>query len=378
MRTHTLADGDQVRIGDSALIFVGPAAAIAAGDIAHQAGAGDSTAVAPLDLADLIDPGSMRFTTQLTIEHDLVGESRPMQEIYRRIARAAPTESTVLIQGESGTGKELVARAIHANSTRARGPFVAINCAAVPEGLMESELFGHERGAFTGAVNQTRGRIELANSGTVFLDEIGELPQALQAKLLRVLQERQVERVGGARPIPIDIRVVAATNRDLDAAVKAGTFRSDLFYRLNVIAITVPPLRDRLDDAALLITYFVRKHARQCKRRIRGVTKEARARLIGYEWPGNVRELENAIERALVLGSGDWIGLEDLPEHLLEVTPQADAAEGYHAGVNEAKRRLIREAVDRAGGNYAQAARLLGLQPTYLHRLVRNLGLRNT
>ncbi len=333
--------------------------------------------MAPLDLADVVDPGSMRFTTELTIEHDLVGESRPMQEVYRRIARAAPTESTVLIQGESGTGKELVARAIHANSTRARGPFVAINCAAVPEGLMESELFGHERGAFTGAVNQTRGRIELANAGTVFLDEIGELPQALQAKLLRVLQERQVERVGGARPIPIDIRVVAATNRDLDAAVKAGTFRSDLFYRLNVISITVPPLRDRLDDAALLITYFVRKHALRCKRRVRGVTKEARARLIGYEWPGNVRELENAIERALVLGSGDWIGLEDLPEHVLEVTPKADAAEGYHVGVNEAKRRLIREAVDRAGGNYAKAARLLGLQPTYLHRLVRNLGLRN-
>jgi two-component system, NtrC family, response regulator HydG len=231
---------------------------------------------------------------------------------------------------------------------------VAINYAAVPEGLMESELFGHERGAFTGAVSQTRGRIELAHTGTAFLDEIGELPPPLQAKLLRVLQERQLERVGGTRPIPIDIRVVAATNRDLDAAVKAGMFRPDLFYRLNVVPITVPPLRERLDDVPLLITYFVRKHARRCKRKIRGVTKEARARLTGYEWPGNVREMENAIERAIVLGSGDWIALDDLPEHVLEAAPAAEPAEG----------------------NHAQAARALGLQPTYLHRLVRSLGLR--
>jgi transcriptional regulator with PAS, ATPase and Fis domain len=366
VRTHALADGDQIRIGDSALIFVAPPSTPVVLD--------DSTTVASFDPADAVDPSSMHF--ELTIEHDLVGEGRSMQEVYRRIARAAPTDSTVLIQGESGTGKELVARAIHANSPRARAPFVAIDCAAVPEGLMESELFGHERGAFTGAVSQARGRIELAHTGTVFLDEIGELPAPLQAKLLRVLQERQLERVGGTRPIPIDIRVVAATNRDLDAAVKAGAFRSDLFYRLNVIPITVPPLRDRLDDVSLLITYFVRKHARRCKRKVRGVTKAARARLSGYEWPGNVRELENAIERALVLGTGDWIELEDLPEHVLEAAPAAAPAEGYHAAVSEAKRQLIREAIERADGNYAQAARALGLQPTYLHRLVRNLGLR--
>jgi Nif-specific regulatory protein len=215
--------------------------------------------------------------------------------------------------------------------------------------------------------------MEAAHTGTVFLDEIGELPLQLQAKLLRVLQERQLERVGRTRPIPIDIRVVAATNRDLDQAVKAGAFRRDLYYRLNVVSIVVPPLRDRLDDVPLLITYFVRKHARRCKRRIRGVTREARARLMGYEWPGNVRELENAVERAIVLGNDEWIGLDDLPEHVLEASPSSEPAEGYHASVTEAKRRVLRDAIERAAGNYAQAARALGLQPTYLHRLVKNL-----
>ena len=371
IRTQTLRDGDQIRIGDSALIFVAGPPVVPAGPIAE-----DSTAAAPIVVDDAA-PASMRFTSELTIEHDLVGQSPPMRDLYQRIGRASPSESTVLISGESGTGKELVARAIHANSARARGPFVAINCAAVPEGLMESELFGHERGAFTGAVAQKRGRIETAHGGTAFFDEIGELPLALQAKLLRVLQERQLERVGGTRAIPVDIRVVAATNRDLDKAIKDGTFRQDLFYRLNVIALPVPPLRERHGDLALLITYFVRRHAARSGRRIRGVTREARVRLLDYDWPGNVRELENAIERATVLGAGDWIDVDDLPEQVLESPSPGQAADpGYHGGVNRAKRELIAKALERAGGNVARAARDLQLQPTYLHRLIKNLGLR--
>jgi transcriptional regulator with PAS, ATPase and Fis domain len=284
----------------------------------------------------------------------------------------------VLIQGESGTGKELIARAIHANSARASAPFVAINCAAIPDGLIESELFGHERGAFTGALAQKRGRIEIASGGTVFFDEIGELSVSLQAKLLRVLQERQVDRVGGTKPIPVDIRVLAATNLDLARAVKDGAFRSDLFYRLNVITITVPPLRERSGDVSLLIWYFLRKHAGNCKRKLRGLTPQARRVLTHYDWPGNVRELENAIERAVVMSTSDWIDINDLPEHVLEATPRQDDGDDYHARVNHAKREAIRKALDLSGGNIAQAARQLKLQPTYLHRLIKNLGLRDS
>jgi transcriptional regulator with PAS, ATPase and Fis domain len=371
IRSHALAEGDQIRIGDSILLFVAGQPAPAP---ASQPG---STAIAAL----FVDAGTapqMQFTSDRTIVHDLIGESEPMRDIYRRIGRAAPTDSTVLIQGESGTGKELVARAIHANSERARGPFVAINCAALPEGLMESELFGHEKGAFTGAIGQKRGRIELGDGGTIFFDEIGELPLPLQAKLLRVLQERTIERVGGARSVPVNIRVVAATNRDLSLAAKDGSFRQDLFYRLNVVNLEVPPLRERQDDLPLLITYFVRKHAARSRRKVRGVTREARARLIAYGWPGNVRELENAIERALVLGSGEWVEAEDLPEYLLEGPPTSKREDdGYHVAVSDAKRRVIRDALQRAGGNVAKAARQLGLQPTYLHRLIRNLGVRD-
>ena len=371
IRSHALAEGDQIRIGDSVLLFV-------AGNVPPPATpVGGSTAVAPLIVEDR-PVAQMQFTSDRTIEHDLIGESEPMRETYRRIGRAAPTDSTVLIQGESGTGKELVARAIHANSARARAPFVAINCAALPEGLMESELFGHEKGAFTGAISLKRGRIELADTGTVFFDEIGELPPALQAKLLRVLQERTIDRVGGTRAVPVHIRVVAATNRNLDAAIKAGTFRQDLFFRLNVVNLAIPPLRERHGDLPLLITYFVRKHAAQCRRKVRGVTREARARLIAYDWPGNVRELENAIERALVLGSGEWVEAEDLPEYLFEGPATSEpGGEGYHVIVSDAKRRVIRDALQRAGGNVARAARQLGLQPTYLHRLIRNLGVRD-
>ncbi len=371
---HQLADGDQLRIGDSALIFVleSKPAAIGEGAIPQA----ESTATAAFEFEMPVTP-ALRFVSALTIERDLVGESPSMQALYQRVSKAAPSESTVLICGESGTGKELVARAIHANSSRAQGPFVAINCAAVPEGLMESELFGHEKGAFTGALAQKKGRLELANGGTAFFDEIGELAPSLQAKLLRVLQDRRLERLGSTRAVPIDVRIVAATNRNLEAAIKGGTFRQDLYYRLNVITLSLPPLRERLDDLPLLITYFVRKYASRSGRRVRGVTREARARLMKHDWPGNVRELENTIERALVLGSEEWIGINDLPEQLLEGPAEA-LTDAYHDRVNDAKRQVIREAVERAGGNLAQAARLLQLQPTYLHRLMRKLAMKES
>ncbi len=370
IRTHHLVDGDQIRVGDSVLLFVAGGAAQLTPPPSDA-----STASAPL-VVDAMETGRITFTTEQPVQHDLVGESAAMADVTRRIARAAPSNSTVLITGESGTGKELVARAIHAASARSSGPFVAINCAAVPDGLMESELFGHERGAFTGAIAQKRGRIESANGGTVFLDEIGELPAALQVKLLRALQERQIDRVGGTRPVPVDIRIVAATNRDLGTAVKEGTFRSDLYYRLNVIAIAVPPLRDRAGDVGLLAAYFVRQHAARAKRRgLRGLTREARAALTSYDWPGNVRELENAIERAVVMSSGDWIDVIDLPENLIEISALG-ADDGYHARVNHAKRETIRKAIELADGNIAHAARQLKLQPTYLHRLIRNLRVR--
>jgi Nif-specific regulatory protein len=319
-----------------------------------------------------------RLREDAGITHSLVGESAAMQSVYRFIARVAPADATVLLRGESGTGKELIAHAIHANSARARGPFVPINCAALPETLLESELFGYERGAFTGAVAQQRGRLELADRGTVFLDEIGELAPALQAKLLRVLQDQIVERVGGRRGIKIDVRVIAATNLDLETALAQGTFRRDLFYRLNVVSLTVPPLRERRDDIPLLAAYFVRHHAARCKRVVRGIAPQARALLMRYDWPGNVRELSNVIERGIVLGSGDTIVREDLPEQLLEATSHDPEAHGFHGKVAASKREIIRDALDRHSGNVAAAARELDLQVTYLHRLIRNLNVRQS
>jgi len=319
---------------------------------------------------------NQRLREDAAIEHSLVGESAPMQAVFRFIARVAATDATVLLTGESGTGKELVASAIHRNSPRASGPFVAINCAALPEALLESELFGHERGAFTGAIAQQRGRLEMANRGTLFLDEIGELAPSLQAKLLRVLQDQIVERVGARRGIPIDVRIIAATNRDLAEAIRESTFREDLYYRLNVVSLTVPPLRERRDDLPLLSAYFVRQHAARCKRVVKGISLEARALLKAYDWPGNVRELSNAIERAVVLGSTETILPEDLPETLLETHAATDGSTDFHERVARHKRDIIREALAQSSGNVAKAARDLGLQPTYLHRLIKNLGVR--
>jgi transcriptional regulator with GAF, ATPase, and Fis domain len=318
-----------------------------------------------------------RLTVEISQERSLVGEGARMKEVYQFIKRVAPTDSTVLIEGESGTGKELAARALHRNSPRSGKPFVAINCSAIPETLLESDLFGHERGAFTGAASLKKGRLEVADGGVVFLDEVGELAPTLQVKLLRVLQEREFERVGGTHPIKVDIRIIAATNSNLEQAIGEGRFRQDLYYRLAVLKITMPTLRDRGEDIPMLVRHFVQKHAKRCKVKPRPVSREALALLRNYDWPGNVRELENAIERALVLGSSDVILPEDLPESLLERPSAPEMTEAkYHAAVKELKRRLILDAVEQTRGSYADAARILGVHPNYLHRLIRNLELK--
>ena len=318
-----------------------------------------------------------RVQEELHLVHEMVGESTKLKEAQRILARAAPTDSTVLIEGESGTGKELAARAVHFNSPRRDGPLVKVDCTGLNENLLASELFGHERGAFTGAIQQKKGKLEIAHGGTVFLDEIGELPLALQAHLLRVLQDREFERVGGTRPIGVDIRLVAATNRDLAQEVKKGSFREDLFYRLNVVRLSLPPLRERPEDIELLAQYYASEHGKRVKRRIAGVSPEALAILKHYDWPGNIRELANVIERAVVLGTTELILPEDLPDSMLEAKSVSGAAAGsYQDAVTERKKELILEAVSRAGGSITEAAKLLGLHPNYLHRLIRNLGLR--
>ena len=324
-----------------------------------------------------LESENRRLAQDAELSHSMVGESPAMAAVLRFIAKVAPTDSTVLITGESGTGKELVARAIHQNSPRAARPFVAINCAALAETLLESELFGHERGAFTGAVAQKKGRLEIAEGGSVFLDEVGELAPHLQAKLLRVLQEHAFERVGGTRSIKVDARVITATNRDLKAMTKTGGFREDLFYRINVVSLAMPPLRDRREDVPLLARYFAQKYGERCNRRVAGISAEAIDCLMNYEWPGNVRELENAIERAVVLGSSDVIRPEELPESLLESGPrQAPYVTRYHEAVLLTKKDTILKAFKEAGGNYVETARLLDVHPNYLHRLIRNMNLK--
>lgn len=324
-----------------------------------------------------LEQENLRLAAEINLKHNMVGECSAMKEVYRFLSRVAPTDATILVGGESGTGKELVARAIHRNSPRAGRPFVTINCAAIPEGLLESELFGYERGAFTGAVTQKKGRLEMADGGVVFLDEIGELAPALQVKLLRVLQEREVERLGGSRSVPIDIRLIAATNQDLTAAVKARTFREDLYYRLNVVSLTLPALRERLEDIPILAEYFVTKFAAKCRVKVKKISPEAMAGLMNYDWPGNVRELENAIERALVLGVAETIRPEDLPDSILEKDPAPGGHEAkYHTAITQLKKHLILNALEEAQGNYTEAARILGVHANYLHRLVRNLNLR--
>ena len=319
-----------------------------------------------------------RLEAELHPDHHMIGDSAPLRELQRNILRAAKANSTVLITGETGTGKELVARAVHQNSSRAGQLFMAVNCAALADALLESELFGHEKGAFTGAFGQKKGRLEVASGGTLFLDEIGEMPPQLQAKLLRVLQERQMERVGGTQPIKLDIRIIAATNRNLEEEVRAGRFRQDLYYRLNVVTLRTTPLRERQVDIRALAMHFASKFGAQCGRRITGISPEAEAYLMHYKWPGNIRELENALERAAVLGSSDIIQLEDLPESVREIAKPAEVvrAPGLQDAVDRAKREAIAQAFQQAKNDHAGAAKLLGVHPNYLYRLMRSLGMR--
>ena len=324
-----------------------------------------------------LEQENQRLSTEIRQDQSLVGEGARMKEIFQFLVRVAPTDSTVLITGESGTGKELVAKALHRNSPRSNRPFVAINCAAIPETLLEDDLFGHERGAFTGAVAQKKGRLEVADGGVVFLDEIGDLAPSLQVKLLRVLQEREFERIGATHPTKVNIRLIAATNRNLEEAVRDNQFRQDLYYRLAVVSVTMPPLRERREDIPMLTRHFVQKHAMRCRVKARPISREAMAALVNYDWPGNVRELENAIERALVMGSSEMVLLEDLPESLLEQNHPEEIGEGkYHASVKALKKQLILDAVEQTRGNYIEAAGILGVHANYLHRLIRNLALK--
>jgi len=330
-----------------------------------------------LSKLDSLTAENQRLQAEAQADRSLIGESRPMQRVSEFIGRVARGDSTVLIRGESGTGKELVARAIHANGERLDKPFVAVNCAAIPEALLESELFGHEKGAFTGAVGTKKGKFDIAGEGTLFLDEIGELAPLLQAKLLRVLQQREFERLGGNRLLPFNARVLAATNKNLEEAIKTGEFRQDLYYRLNVVSVAMPPLREHREDIPLLALYFANKYAEKCHRGFKGIAAEARELLMKYSWPGNVRELENAIEHAIVLGLTDEILAEDLPNTLLEEQSAGLAAARYHNTLSRTKKQLVLTALDETNGNHVEAARLLGIHPKYLHRLIRNLNLKS-
>jgi two-component system NtrC family response regulator len=296
-----------------------------------------------------------------------------MLKISRRIEKVAPTRVSVLLLGESGTGKELLARAVHELSPRAQQPFSAINCAAIPETLMESELFGHEKGAFTGAIRQSKGKIELADGGTLFLDEIGDVPLAIQVKLLRFLQERVVERVGGRQLIPVDVRIVCATNQDLKTLIAQGRFREDLYYRLSELVINIPPLRERGSDAELLAQNFLARYNREIGRSVKGFTSEAMAAIALHNWPGNVRELENRVKRGVIMCDGVRLLPSDLdladPEGIPPVLSLAAARE-------EAERREIPRALTRAEGNITQAAKLLGISRPTLYELIRHHGLR--
>jgi DNA-binding NtrC family response regulator len=310
---------------------------------------------------------------------NIVGRSRKMQEVLALVERVAPTNSTVLIGGESGVGKDLIARAIHQNSRRAAGPFIKINSTAIPDTLFESELFGFERGAFTGALASKPGKFELADKGTLFLDEIGDVPVAIQVKLLRVLQEREFERLGGTKTLKVDIRMIAATNRDLRAALEEGTFREDLYYRLNVVPVDIPPLREHKEDIPELVNHFLARFVAENEKEITGITPAALAVLMEYHWPGNVRQLENSVERAVALSAGPVIDAKDI--HLDaghgRTGATASAADNFlPAGMTleQWEDNMVREALRRANGNKSQAARLLGLSRNALRYRLSKLG----
>jgi transcriptional regulator with GAF, ATPase, and Fis domain len=310
---------------------------------------------------------------------EIVGTSNRLKGVLSRIAKVAPTDSTVLITGETGTGKELIARAIHKKSHRSGRAFVSVNCAAIPRDLIPSELFGHEKGAFTGATQRRLGRFELADGGTIFLDEVGDLLPDTQVALLRVLQERELERVGGGQPIHVDVRVIAATNRDLEAAVANGTFRQDLFYRLNVFPLEVPPLRERKDDLLLLVEYFVQRYATQAGKDIRSIEKKTLDLLQSYDWPGNIRELQNVIERSVILGSGDVFSVDELwlSKELFPPASRVKASPIVKAQVEPLSEREIIEAAlaatrGRVSGPSGAAAKL-GIPPSTLETRIKAL-----
>jgi DNA-binding NtrC family response regulator len=320
----------------------------------------------PYDREKLLETISRALNKLTNLDAEIVSASPEMDKVKKMILKVAKSNSTVLIRGESGTGKELIARSIHNNSLRTDQIFQAVNCAAINENLLESELFGHEKGSFTGAVNEKKGLFEIADGGTLFLDEIGELDISLQAKILRALQEKQIRRVGGTRELNVDVRVVAATNRDLLSMTKEGSFREDLYYRLNVLSIEIPPLRERRSDVALLMEYFIKKHTRSSNRKI-SLTPEARRIFEDYSYPGNVRQLESAIERAILLCENDTITIDDLPPEMTQGSRPASASNDLvklpPEGVNfeDVERSLIMQAMDRTDNNITKSAKLLGL-----------------
>jgi DNA-binding NtrC family response regulator len=316
---------------------------------------------------------NLQYRRQLDARYgleNLVGQSPEMVAIYKLVARLAALDTTVLIQGETGTGKELVARAIHQASPRAARPLVVVDCTALPETLFESELFGHERGAFTGAAASRRGLLETADGSTCFLDEIGELSRALQAKLLRVLHDRVIRRVGGNDPIPVDVRIIAATNRDLKKMVEEGTFREDLYYRLNVVTLSTPPLRERRGDIPLLAQHFLEKYARAAGKAASGFARETLALLTAHAWPGNVRELEHVVERAVALSSSDLLLPDDLPAEVRTVASPRPAAPPDRLTLEEMKRWYVARVLEEVGGNKVRAAEILAIDRRTLYRIL--------
>lgn len=309
-----------------------------------------------------------------SFEH-IIGKSPAMLKVFEVVRRVAPTKASVLITGESGVGKELIANALHNLSPRNENPFIKVHCAALAESILESELFGHEKGSFTGAVSRKRGRFELANSGTIFLDEIGEINQQVQIKILRVLQEKQFERVGGEETVEVDVRVVTATNRDLEKEIAAGRFREDLFYRLNVVRIHVPPLRERKDDIPLMITSFIKEFSEENGKKIEGIEPKARSVLYSYDWPGNVRQLRNCVESAVVMTSGTVITLDDLPPSIRSGSDASSIRIPLGATMAEAEKEIILQTLSAQNGNKSRAAEVLGIGRKTLHRKLDEYGL---
>ena len=313
---------------------------------------------------------------------NIIGKSRPMKDLVDMVAMIAPSEATVLIVGESGTGKELVARAIQANSSRREGPLVVVNCAALTETLLESELFGHEKGAFTGADKKREGRFMQAHKGTIFLDEIGEMSMMMQAKLLRVIQEQEIQRVGSDQTLKVNVRILAATNRILEEEVTAGKFRDDLYYRLNVVAVKVPPLRERIDDIPLLTHYFLNKYATINRKQIKGFTPASLDMLLKYSWPGNVRELENAVERAVILALGDYISEKELPLSLTksysfeQKIPESPKLTSDAVSLEDIQKQAILKALKETGGNKSETARKLGINRRTLYMKLEKFGVK--